>query len=151
LFILFTAEEKGLLGSRYYVDNPIFPLEKTIALLNMDMISRNNVDQLAIVGKYQYPHLYKIVDDINKNTVNFEINFNLGTVIRNSDHFPFMRKNIPSLFFNSGEHDDLHTPRDTPGLIDVEKTEKAAQLVFLTLWKIAELPASAQGQLKLKK
>lgn len=151
LFILFTAEEKGLLGARYYVDNPLFPLEKTVALLNMDMISRNNVNQLSLVGKYQYPQLCKIVEEINRNTSNFELNYNVDALIRQSDHFPFMRKKIPSLFFNSGEHEDLHTPRDTINLIDVEKTEKAAQLVFLAAWKIADLPAGAEDQLKLKK
>lgn len=151
LFILFTAEEKGLLGARYYVDNPLFPLDKTVAMIDLDMISRNNVDQLSVVGKYQYPQLFKIAEDINKNTTNFELNSNVDAFIRNSDHFPFMRKKIPSLFFNSGEHDDLHTPRDTVELIDVEKTEKAAQLVFLTLWEIANLPPGAQAQLRLTK
>jgi len=151
LFILFTAEEKGLLGARYYVDNPLFPLEKTVAMIDLDMISRNNVDQLSLVGKYQYPQLFKIVEVINKNTANFELNSNVDAFIRNSDHFPFMRKKIPSLFFNSGEHADLHTPRDTVDLIDAEKTEKAAQLVFLTLWEIANLPPGAQSQLGMKK
>lgn len=151
LFILFTAEEKGLLGSRYYAANPLFPLGKTVAMINMDMIGRNNLDQLSVVGKYQYPQLYKIAEDINKNTANFELNSNVDAFIRNSDHFPFMRKKIPSLFFNSGEHDDIHTPRDTVNLIDAEKTEKAAQLVFLTLWEIANLPAGAQAQLGLTK
>ena len=151
LFILFTAEEKGLLGSRYYVDNPLFPLEKTIAMIDLDMISRNSVDQLSVVGKYQYPQLCKIVEDINKSTANFELNYNVDELIKNSDHFPFMRKKIPSLFFNSGDHDDLHTPRDTVNLIDIEKTEKAAQLVFLSLWKIADLPAGAQAQVGSKK
>ncbi len=151
LFILFTAEEKGLLGSRYYVDNPLFPLGKTVAMIDLDMISRNNVDQLSLVGKYQYPQLFKIVEEINKNTANFELNSNVEAFLRNSDHFPFMRKKIPSLFFNSGEHDDLHTPRDTVELIDPEKTEKAAQLVFLTLWEIANLPPGAQAQLGLNK
>jgi hypothetical protein len=54
LFILFTAEEKGLMGSRHYAEHPIFPLDKTIALFNLDMVGRNDVDQLTIVGKYQY-------------------------------------------------------------------------------------------------
>jgi Zn-dependent M28 family amino/carboxypeptidase len=151
LFILFTAEEKGLLGARYYVDNPLFPLDKTLAMIDLDMIGRNNVDQLSVVGKYQYPQLYRIAEVINQNTANFELNSNVDAFIRNSDHFPFMRKKIPSLFFNSGEHEDLHTPRDTVGLIDAEKAEKATQLVFLSLWEIANLPPGAQAQLGLNK
>jgi Zn-dependent M28 family amino/carboxypeptidase len=73
LFILFTAEEKGLLGSRYYVKNPIFPLDKTLAVINLDMLGRNDVDQLAIIGKYQYPKLFKITDTINKKTNLFSV------------------------------------------------------------------------------
>lgn len=140
LFILFTAEEKGLLGSRYYVDNPIFPLEKTIAMINFDMISRNDVDQISVVGKYQYPKLYAIIDEINKQSVNFDMNFAVEGFIRQSDHFPFMRKDVPSVFFNSGMHDELHTPRDTVNLAIPDKTQKVVQLTFLTVWKIANSP-----------
>jgi hypothetical protein len=140
LFILFTAEEKGLLGSRYYVDNPIFSLEKTIAMINFDMISRNDVDQISVVGKYQYPKLYEIIDEINKQGVNFDMNFAVEGFIRQSDHFPFMRKDVPSVFFNSGMHDELHTPRDRASLAIPDKTQKVVQLTFLTMWKIANSP-----------
>lgn len=151
LFILFTAEEKGLLGARYYVEHPIFPLDKTVAMINLDMLGRNSVDQMGLMGKYQFPQLFKIADDINKKTTNFEFNFNVDEFIRNSDHFPFMRKNVPAIFFNSGRHDELHTPRDTVDLIIPDKMEKAAQLVFLTLWKTANLPPDAYNQLRAKK
>lgn len=144
LFILFTAEEKGLLGARYYVQNPLFPLEKTIAMFNLDMLGRNDAGQISVLGKYQYPKLFKIVDDINKQTVNFDINFNIDSVIRNSDHFPFMRYKVPALFFNSGMHDELHTPRDSVDLIIPDKIEKAAQLVFLSMWNTANLPAGTE-------
>ncbi len=144
LFILFTAEEKGLLGARYYVDNPVFPLGKTVALINLDMLGRNDVDQIAVVGKYQYPKLFNIVNEVNKKSVNFELNFSVEAFIRNSDHFPFMRNKIPSVFFNSGMHDQLHTPEDTVDRIITDKVEKAAQLVFLTLWEVANLPAGTQ-------
>ena len=141
LFILFTAEEKGLLGARFYVDNPLFPLEKTVAYINLDMIGRNDVDQMGVLGKYQYPKLFNIIERINKKTANFELNFNVDEFIKNSDHFPFMRKKVPSVFFNSGMHDELHTARDTVDRIIKEKVEKVAQLVFLTLWETANLPA----------
>lgn len=144
LFILFTAEERGLLGARYYVNNPLFPLEKTLALINMDMLGRNDVDQIAVIGKYYYPKLFNIVNEANKKSVNFEFNFSVEEFLRNSDHFPFMRKNIPSVIFNSGMHDQLHTPEDTVDRIITEKVEKAAQLVFLTLWKAANLPAGTR-------
>lgn len=144
LFILFTAEEKGLLGSKYYVENPLFPLEKTVAMINLDMIGRNDMDQISIIGRYQYPKLFSIFDSTNRETVNFDLNFAVEEFIRQSDHFPFMRKDIPTVFFNSGMHDELHRPEDTVGLIIPEKTEKATQLIFLSLWKIANLPPAAR-------
>ncbi len=141
LFVLFTAEEKGLLGSRFYVQNPVVALEKTVAMINLDMIGRNDVDQLSLIGRYQYPKLYQVVEKMNKAGVNMEINFSIEQYIRQSDHFPFMRENIPSLFFNSGSHDQLHRPEDTVDRIIKEKMQKITQLVFLTLWDIADAPA----------
>jgi len=140
LFILFTAEEKGLLGARWYIDNPLFPLEKTVAMINLDMIGRNDVDQMSLVGRFQYPKLYEIINAANRESVNFELNFAVEEFIRQSDHFPFMRADIPTVFFNSGMHETLHRPEDTADRIIPEKTQKAAQLVFLSLWKIANLP-----------
>jgi hypothetical protein len=144
LFILFTAEERGLLGSRYYVKKPIFPLEKTLAMVNLDMLGRNDVEQMAVIGKYQFPKLFDIIESINKNTVNFQLIFSVEDFIRNSDHCPFMRAGIPCLMLNSGMHDQLHTPRDTSDRILPDKVEKAAQLVFLTLWEVANLPAETR-------
>lgn len=141
LFILFTAEEKGLLGSHYYVQDPIFPLDKTLAMINLDMVGRNDIDQMGVIGKYQFPKLFKIIETVNKNTVNFQFNFSVEQFIRQSDHSPFMRASIPCLMFNSGMHEQLHTPRDTADRIIPDKVEKAAQLVFLTLWEVANLPA----------
>jgi hypothetical protein len=143
IFILFTAEEKGLLGSRYYVENPLFPLEKTVAMINLDMIGRNDVEQMSLIGRYQYPKLFAIIDEMNKETVNFDLNFAVEEFIRQSDHFPFLRKDIPTVFFNSGMHDQLHRPEDTADLIIPEKAQKVAQLVFLSMWKIANLPPGA--------
>lgn len=143
ILILFTAEEKGLLGARYYVENPLFPLEKTVAMVNLDMIGRNDVEQMSLVGRYQYPELFTIIDETNKETVNFDLNFAVEEFIRQSDHFPFMRKDIPTVFFNSGMHDQLHRPEDTGDLIIPEKAQKVTQLVFLSMWKIANLPPGA--------
>jgi hypothetical protein len=144
LFILFTAEEKGLLGAHYYIWDPIFPLDKTLAMINLDMVGRNDIDQMAVIGKYQFPKLFKIAETINKNTVNFQFNFSVEHFIRQSDHTPFMRAGIPCFMLNSGMHDQLHTPDDTAGRIITDKVEKAAQYVFLILWEVANLPAGTQ-------
>ena len=139
LFVLFTAEEKGLYGSRFYVENPIVPLEKTKAMFNLDMISRNDANQFALIGKYQYPQLINIVEIINQDTFNFEINFSIEGYVRNSDHFPFLRKKIPSIFFNTGSHDQLHRPEDTVSRILPEKASKITRLIFLSVWDVANM------------
>jgi len=140
LFILFTAEEKGLLGARFYISHPLFPLEKTLAMINLDMIGRNDINQISLIGRYQYPGLFKIISWANRHSVNMEINFSVEEWVRNSDHFPFMRNKIPSLFFNSGSHEQLHRPEDTPRRLIPEKMEKVVQMIFLALWKTANLP-----------
>lgn len=144
LFILFTAEEKGLLGARYYTEHPLFPLDKTLALVNLDMLGRNDVAQIAVVGKYQYPKLFDMIAAANKKSVNFELTLSAESFLANSDHFPFMRKDVPSIFLNSGSHDQLHRPEDTAGRINPDKLEKVGQLVFLSLWDLADMPAGSK-------
>jgi hypothetical protein len=140
LFVLFTAEEKGLLGSRYFVDHSPYGDEKIVAMVALDMIGRNSVDQISLIGRYQYPRFYQIIDAANRSSVNLDIHFSVEQWIRNSDHFPFMRKQIPSVLFNSGSHDQLHRPEDTAHRIIRDKIEKVSQLVFLSLWDTANLP-----------
>jgi hypothetical protein len=141
VFVLFTAEEKGLLGSRYFVDKSDYAEAEVLAMVNLDMIGRNAVDQISLIGRYQYPKLYAIIDEANRSSANFEINFSVERYVRQSDHIPFMRKKIPSVFFNSGGHDQLHRPEDTTGRIVQDKIEKVTQMIFLSLWDIANLPA----------
>lgn len=141
VFILFDAEEKGLFGSKFYVKDPVFPLEQTLAYVNLDMIGRNDADQISLIGRYQYPKLYEVIDAVNKKTVNMDIHFSVEEYIRQSDHFPFMKNDVPSVFLNSGSHDQLHRPEDTASRIVNEKIEKVTQMIFLTLWDLANLPA----------
>ncbi len=146
VFILFTAEEKGLLGSKYYVENPLYPLEKTTAFVNLDMIGRNDIDQICILGKYQFPKLFSIIENINNNTSNFYINYSVDDLVGRSDQMPFLRHNVPFVFFSSGLHDEYHRPEDTVNLIIPEKVLKVTQLAFLSLWQIANLPQNTKLQ-----
>ena len=140
LCLLFTAEEKGLLGSRFYVDHPLVPLEKTYAMINLDMIGRNDLQQISVAGRFQFPKLYEFVKQANETSINMEINFTIEELLQNSDHYPFMRHNIPSVFFNSGLHDQLHRPEDTSDRIVMDKVEKVARLAFLTAFAVADAP-----------
>jgi Zn-dependent M28 family amino/carboxypeptidase len=110
-------------------------------MINMDMVGRNDTGQLSVIGKYQYPKLYNLLESVNAKSAGFELNLSAEEFIKRSDHFPFLRKDVPYVFFSSGTHDQYHRPEDTANLINVKKIEKVAQLAFLTLWEVANLPA----------
>lgn len=136
LFVAFAGEEKGLLGSKYYVNCPLFPLEKTVAMINLDMIGRNSEDSVEIIGARQSPDLFGIVEEENKK-VGLNLIASKESVLGGSDHVSFYRKNIPVLFFFAGVHDDYHSVTDHAELINFNKVAKVSRLVFRTVWKIA--------------
>jgi hypothetical protein len=136
LFIAFPGEELGLLGSQAYVNNPLFPLDKTVAMLNFDMVGRNGKDTLYIVGVSRSPDL----SEINKNEnekIGFILLYNQEKFIGRSDQASFLRKKIPVLFYHTGEEGDYHKVSDEVSLIDFEKESRVVQLAFLTTLFIA--------------
>ncbi len=138
LFILFTAEEKGLYGSYYYVNNPLFPLKNTVAMINLDMISRNNINSLTLEGASKSPDIAKIIKDLNiKYKFNFTIPKEKDEYLGGSDHFNFYEKGIPMIFFFADTHKDYHTVNDNPDKINADKAAKIARLAFCTAWYIA--------------
>ena len=134
LFILFSGEEKGLLGSGYYVKDPLFPLKNTVAMLNLDMIGRNSPDSLEIVGAIQCPEIAKIIAKENKET-DFVLLFR--KMDGGSDHWNFYKNDIPGIFFHSGLHKDYHQVSDNPDKINAQKAARVSRLAFLTAWYIA--------------
>ncbi len=151
LFMTFTGEEKGLLGSKYYTDNPIIPLQNTIADLNIDMIGRvddeHKEDQnyVYLIGsdklsselhemsektsKEYFPEIkldYKYNDENDPNRFYYR-----------SDHYNFAKNNIPVIFYFNGTHKDYHQPTDTVEKINFEMLKKRSQLIFLTAWELA--------------
>ena len=113
LFMTFTGEEKGLFGSRYYTQNPLFPVENTVAMLNMDMISRNDTNEVAIIGTPTSPDLKEIGETANER-VGLILAYDQERYFLQSDHYPFYRKDIPVLCYNSKDTPDLHRPTDDP-------------------------------------
>jgi hypothetical protein len=134
LFILFAGEEKGLFGSGYYVKDPLFPLKNTVAMINLDMISRNSPDSLEIIGAVQCPELTKIIEKENHET---DFILSLKKMSGGSDHWNFYKKDIPSVFFFTGLHPDYHHVSDNPDKIDARKAARVSKLAFLTAWWIA--------------
>lgn len=151
LFIGFAAEEKGLLGSAYYAENPIFALENTVANLNLDMIGR--IDDKHLRGNHNYVHLIgadklsseldSIARDANATYTHMELDTMYNDpndamrIYYRSDQYNFAKYGIPVIFFFSGLHPHYHTPEDTIDKIDFEMMAKRTRLVFHTAWEIA--------------
>ena len=138
LFITFTGEEKGLLGSRFYTDNPYIPNINTAAMLNMDMISRNDNNEIAVVGSKSSSDLKELNEKVNEK-YGIELDYSQDGFFRQSDHYPFYSKDIPVLFYFAKTSKHLHKPTDDPETIDPEKMAKVGKLVFSTAWKVANM------------
>lgn len=137
VFIGFSGEENGLLGSKYYVyQQPLNDLNKTVAMINLDMISRNEIELLWVGGAFYSDDLKTIVEEANTE-IGFELLYNMGLLSAASDQAPFLKKEIPALFFFSGMHDDYHMPSDDVEKINTAKIEKVSRLAYLTGWILA--------------
>jgi Zn-dependent M28 family amino/carboxypeptidase len=151
VFVGFNAEEMGLLGSAYFTnDQPAFPLRQTVAMLNLDMVGRNEDSLLWIAGGFYSPDLMKIIEEENKK-VGFVLLYNTGLLNFASDQGPFLRRNIPAAFFFSGLHSDYHTPADTHQKLNYTKMGRVTNLAARcaarlanteTLPKYYEIPLS---------
>jgi Zn-dependent M28 family amino/carboxypeptidase len=147
LFVWHGAEERGLLGSRWYVNHPTVPHSEIVAVLNGDMIGRNDPDSAALLGA-QPPHRNSmaLVDDALR--ANAELtHFKLDTVwdrpshpegwYFRSDHLPYARAGIPAIEFSTLLHPDYHTPRDEPSRIDIPKLARMSRWMYATGWIVA--------------
>jgi len=126
VFIAFSAEELGLLGASFYVDHPKVPVERTVAMINMDMIGRLTEDKLTVFGVGSSPEWTKLLQDSNDD-YNFELSLN-NSGFAPSDQSVFFAKEIPVLHFFTGLHKDYHTPGD-----DWEKTNPNGQKKVIQL------------------
>jgi Zn-dependent M28 family amino/carboxypeptidase len=150
LFVFHGAEERGLLGSRYHAAHPVVPLTSIAAVLNGDMIGRNNPDTAALLGS-QPPHrnsleLVNMAIEANNATSKFVIDslwdrptHPEGWYFR-SDHVPYAERNVPSLFFSTNLHPDYHTPRDEPKNIDFAKLTRMTKWMYETGWIVGNAP-----------
>ena len=151
IFLHVTGEEKGLLGSAYYSDNPIYPLSKTVANLNLDMIGRidptrkgDKREYIYIIGSdHDSQDLHNISEQTNLQTVNIDLDYRYNAkddpqrFYYRSDHYNFAKKGIPIIFYFSGTHEDYHLPSDTPDKINYDLLELRSKLIFYTAWNIA--------------
>ncbi len=154
VFLHVTGEEKGLLGSRYYTDvEPIFPLEQTVANLNIDMIGRIDPNYkgarnyLYLIGSDKLStELHNLSEEVNQKYANIEFDYTYNDendpnrFYYRSDHYNFAKNNIPIIFYFNGTHADYHRPGDTPDKINYDLLENRARLIFHTAWEIANRP-----------
>ena len=150
LFMTVSGEEKGLLGSEFYTDNPVFPLQNTVANLNIDMIGRIDENHapdsnyVYIIGSDKLStELHEINESMNKmhSQIDFDYTYNdendPNRFYYRSDHYNFAKNQIPVIFYFTGVHEDYHQPTDTVDKIMFQKTEKIARHIFYTAWEIA--------------
>ncbi len=151
------GEEIGLYGSTYYANNPVFPLEKTVGLIQLDMIGRNeeilndrlglpqtrsedNTNTTHMIGYSYSSDMRNLIDRANEE-INLEIKYDYDTgpqgLIRRSDHWPFLNLGVPVAFIFSGFHPDYHQPTDTWDKINYPKYERIGKMLFRAIWDLA--------------
>lgn len=161
MFAIWDAEERGLLGAWYYTLRPLFPMERTVANLNLDMIGRHeevpadgggrfgglevqsaesNSNAINILGYSHTPDLAAAVEAANEATaltLRLRYDNNESNLLRRSDHWPFLQNGVPAVWFHTGLHPDYHTPNDDPERIEYEKMTRVVRLVYQTSWDLA--------------
>jgi hypothetical protein len=135
VFIAFTGEERGLLGSAHYVKNPRFPLESTVAMINLDMVGRLRDNDLTVYGTGTSPSFEELLDRANQKT-GFSL-FKVPSGYGPSDHQSFYERNIPVLFFFTGLHADYHRPSDKPDKVNLTGMARIADLTTLVTTELA--------------
>ena len=148
LIMAVSGEEKGLLGSKYYTDHPIYPLKNTVCNLNIDMIGRigdfhTHPNYVYLIGSDMLStDLHNLSEEVNKKHINLELDYTFNSeddpnrYYYRSDHYNFAKNNIPVIFYFNGIHEDYHKTTDTIEKIDFDKIQKIARLIFLTAWEV---------------
>ena len=164
VFMAVSGEEKGLLGSGYYADNPLFPLEKTTANLNIDMIGRidpsrtkgDSLNYVYVVGDDKLSSDLRTISEAQNNRyTQLELDYKFNDpadpmrIYYRSDHYNFAKNGVPIIFYFNGTHADYHRPTDTPDKINYNLMEKRARLVFYTAWEMANREAMLRRDLPL--
>ena len=161
IFAIWDAEERGLLGAWYYTLRPLFPLQSTVAKLNLDMIGRHqevpedgggrfrgleaqsaesNSNATNILGYSRTPDLASEVKAANTFGLELKMRYdnNESNLLRRSDHWPFLQNGVPAVWFHTGLHPVYHRAGDTAERIEYEKMTRIVRLVHQTSWNVAQ-------------
>jgi hypothetical protein len=162
LFAAWNSEERGLFGAWAYTQKPIYPLAKTVAVLNMDMIGRNeevpeggggnrfrgldvqtsesNNNAVNIIGTTRSASLKQVIDTANGGiglTLRLRYDNNISQLMRRSDHWPFLNSGVPAVWVHTGLHPDYHTANDDADRVNYPKMEKIGRMVYQASWDLA--------------
>jgi acetylornithine deacetylase/succinyl-diaminopimelate desuccinylase-like protein len=148
LFLVVSGEERGLLGSRWYAEHPTVPLDSIVAVVNLDMISRNRPDSVYLNGWGKSSISDLVVRLAGERR---DLGLSVGpdeedrpVTPADSDHYPFQRLGIPYIFFYTGPHADYHRVGDHAEATDADKASRIARLAFITMLGIADNPAAPE-------
>jgi hypothetical protein len=161
LFVWHAGEEKGLWGSRYFVEHPTVPLDKIVVQLNVDMIGRSRKTgepagtntsltgpgEIYVIGsKMMSSTLGALSERVNKDYLDLSFNYkyddptDANRFFFRSDHYNYAKKGIPIIFYFDGVHQDYHRVSDEIAAIDFSKMERVARTIYSTAYALAELP-----------
>jgi Zn-dependent M28 family amino/carboxypeptidase len=165
IFAAWNSEERGLLGAWAYTEDPIVPLDRIVAVLNMDMIGRNeevqvggggrfrglelqtaesNANATNIIGTVRSPDLRAAFERANQGiglVLRYRYDNNISNLMRRSDHWPFIQRGVPGVWVHTGLHPDYHTIYDRPEKINYPKMQKIARMVYQASWDLANAAA----------
>ena len=142
IFLTVSGEERGLLGSAWFVRAPPVPLDRIVANINVDMVGRNWKDTISVIGK-PYSSLGALIDSVARvhrpelRMVAVDDQWPGEGFFFRSDHFSFAREGIPAVFFFNGVHEDYHRPSDEAAKIDFAKAARVARLVYESVLAVA--------------
>ncbi len=153
VFLHVSGEEKGLLGSKYYVENPLYSISQTVANLNIDMIGRldpkrtdKDPNYIYLIGSDKLSQeLHDISEATNEKYTKLKLDYTFNEdddpnrFYYRSDHYNFAKNNIPVIFYFNGTHADYHQPTDTVEKINFPILMKRTQLIFYTLWELVNM------------
>ena len=153
VFLHVSGEEKGLLGSKYYVENPLYSISQTVANLNIDMIGRldpkrtdKDPNYIYLIGSDKLSQeLHDISEATNEKYTKLKLDYTFNEdddpnrFYYRSDHYNFAKNNIPVIFYFNGTHADYHQPTDTVEKINFPILKKRTQLIFYTLWELVNM------------
>ncbi len=151
LCLWMTGEEKGLLGSEYYMTDPLYPADQTVADVNIDMVGRwgeeyegSETPYVYVIGSDRLSQdLHDINEEMNQKYSQMILDYKYNDendpnrFYYRSDHYNFAKNGIPAIFFFNGVHDDYHRISDTVDKIDFDLMEQRGKLIFHTIWNLA--------------